>query len=284
MKKIISLLLPLAFMQAQTPAANGFHSAVTATRVVGLPSRNASAASPSVVIQGRVLPRILSDSTWETIVVLVNTGSASVAFQQFFFAADGKPASYTIHASAASGDITASAIQGILAPGSSSRLSLSDTSGSFREGWSLLTYDEGPGVVDGYAIIRRRGLSAGFNPETTVTFSSMRDYSVYMPYDNTLGFRSQVTLVNPAVNLPSQVRLTYLNPQGQVVLVDSLTLQPEQQVTLVLPDTYPDLANRTGSLLVESDIDRFSVTGLRCDASGAIGALPTMNRSEFLPR
>lgn len=99
MKKVISLLLPLAFMQAQTPAANGFHSAVTARRVVGLPSRNASAASPSVVIQGRVLPLILSDSTWETTVVLVNTGSASVAFQQFFFAADGKPASYTIHAS-----------------------------------------------------------------------------------------------------------------------------------------------------------------------------------------
>jgi hypothetical protein len=282
--KLILLLLPVVFMHAQTPGANGLNRVITARRMPAASHREASPSSAWVVIQSRVLPRILSDSNWETTVVLLNTGSASVTFQQFFFAADGMPASYTIHTQAPSEDITASAIQGVLAQGSSLRLVLSDTSGSTREGWSLLTYDEGPGAVDGYAIIRRRGLSAGFNSETTVTSSSLRDYSVYMPFDNTLGFRSQVTLVNPAANLSSQVRLTYLNPQGQVLLIDSLTLRPAQQVTLVLPDTYPDLANKSGSLLVEADIDRFSVTGLRCnDAYGAIAALPTMNRSALPP-
>jgi len=104
-----------------------------------------------------------------------------------------------------------------------------------------------------------------------------------VPFDNTLGFRSQLTLVNPAGDLSSQVQLTYLNPQGQVLLIDSLTLQPAQQMTLVLPDTYPDLANKSGSVLVQADIDRFSVTGLRCNnAYGAIAALPIMNRSASL--
>lgn len=282
MNKLI-LLLPLAFLHAQTPAANPRPRAIMARRAPDQSLREASAPNPSAVVQSRVLPLILSDGAWETTVVLLNTGSASVTFQQFFFAADGKPASYRIHEQAASVDLTTSAIQGVLIPGSSLTLTLSDTSGAVPEGWSLLNYNEGPGTVAGYAIIRRRGLSGGFNSETTVPFSGMQDYSVYMPFDNTLGFRSQLTLVNPAGNLSSQVWLTYLNPQGQVLLIDSLTLQPGQQMTLALPDTYPDLANKSGSVLVEADTDRFSVTGLRCnDAYGVIAALPTMNRSASL--
>jgi hypothetical protein len=278
--KLILLVLPLAYMHGQAPGAMGLSRVITAKLVGGRSPGNASAPSATVANQSRVLPRILSDGVWETTVVLLNTGSTSVTFQEFFFAADGKPASYTIHAQAGSEDIAASAIQGTLAPGSSLRLVLSDTSGSIRGGWSLLTYDERAGAVNGYAIIRRRGLSAAFSSETTLTSSNMGDYSVYMPFDNTLGFRSQVTLVNPAANLSSQVRLTYLNLQGQVLLIDSLTLPPQQQVTLVLPDTYPDLANKVGSVLVESDIDRFSVTGIRCnDAYGEIASLPIMNRS-----
>ena len=279
--KLILLLLPLAFMHAQTPAAHPLARAIAPRRAPEGSARDAS--SPPVVIQ-RVIPRILSDGNWETTVVLLNTGSASVTFQQFFFATDGKPVSYAINTQAASGALTTSAMQGALAPGSSLWLTLSDTSGAVPEGWSLLTYNEGSGAVDGYAIIRRTGLSGGFNSETTVPFSSMQDYAVYMPFDNTLGFRSQVTLVNPAGNLSSQVWLTYMNPQGQTVLIDSLTLQPGQQMTLSLSDTYPDLANKSGSVLVEADIDVFSVTGLRCNAAtGVIAGLPTMNRSNSLP-
>jgi hypothetical protein len=76
---------------------------------------------------------------------LLNTGSASVTSQQFFFAPDGKPTSYTIHAQAASEDLTTSAIQGVLGPRSSLSIILSDKSGTVPEGWSLLTCDDGPG-------------------------------------------------------------------------------------------------------------------------------------------
>lgn len=283
MNKLMLLLLPLVFLHAQTPAANALPRAISVRSVPHGSSKALSAPSAAPVVQSRVLPRILAGSNWETTIVLLNTGSASVTFQQFFFAPDGKPASYTIHAQAASEDLTTSAIQGVLGPGSSLSMVLSDNSGAVPEGWSLLTYDDGPGVLDGYAIICRMGLSGGFPSETTVPFSGTRDYSVYVPFDNTLGFRSQLTLVNPAGNLSSQVQLTYLDPQGQVLLIDSLTLQPAQQMTLVLPDTYPDLANKNGSVLVEADIDRFSVTGLRCnDAYGAIAALPILNRSASL--
>lgn len=106
---------------------------------------------------------------------------------------------------------------------------------------------------------------------------------MYVPFDNTLGFRSQLTLLNPAGNLSSHVQLTYLDPKGKVLLTDSVTLQPAQQMTVILPDTYPDLANKSGSVLVEADIDRSSVTALRYnDAYGAVAALPVITRSASL--
>lgn len=280
--KLLLLLLPLFSVHAQTPAANVLPRATSIRRAPNGSFRKPSASGAGPVVQSSVLPRILAGSNWETTVVLLNTGSASVTFQQFFFAPDGTPISYTINAQAASG-LTTSAIQGVLGPGASLSMVLSDKTGAVPEGWSLLTYDDGPGVLVGYAIIRRTGLSGGFPSETTVPFSDTRDYSVYVPFDNTLGFRSQLTLLNPAGNLSSHVQLTYLDPKGKVLLTDSVTLQPAQQMTVILPDTYPDLANKSGSVLVEADIDRSSVTALRYnDAYGAVAALPVITRSASL--
>jgi len=238
MKKLI-LFLPLVFMHAQTRGADALPGAITVRRAPERSFGGSSASSALAAIQRRVLPRILSDSNWETTVVLFNTGSAPVAFQQFFFASDGSPASYTVDGQGSSVNLTTSAVQAVLAPGSSLTLDLLDASGAIGQGWSLLTYNEGLGMVDGYTIIRRKGSNGGAPSEIAEPFSSMLDYSVYVPFDNTLGFASQLTLVNPSGNLSSQVQLTYLDPQGRVLLIDSLTLQPGRQTTLTLPDTYP---------------------------------------------
>jgi hypothetical protein len=211
---------------------------------------------------------------------LLNAGPAPVAFQQYFFAADGKAAAFTIRTQ--SETLKSTAIQGMLTPGSTSNLTVSDSATTAREGWSLLSFDA-QASLQGYAIIRHTGL-AGVSFEAAVPLSGMQDCSLYMPFDNTQGFRTHLTLVNPAANLAAQIRLTYLNPRGQVTLVDSLTLQPAQQMTLVLPDTYPDIANKTGTVLLEADIDRLSVTGLRYnELYGAIAALPILIGSD-LPR
>jgi hypothetical protein len=282
--KLFLLLIPVAFTYAQAPASDATPRAITAEGAPNRSARTTSAPGATSTLNSRVFPRILSDSTWDTTVVLFNNGAASVAFQQFFFGADGKPVSYTIHSTASSQDLTTSAIQGVLAPGSSTSLALVDASGAVREGWSLLTYGAGLGVVDGYAVIRHKGLCGGCSFETIVPVSNLQDYSMYMPFDNTQGFRSQITLVNPTSNMSTQVRLTYLSLQGQVLLIDSLTLLPAQQVTLVLPDTYPDLANKSGTVLVEADINRFSIAGVRySDVYGAVASLPTFSRAASLP-
>ena len=106
----------------------------------------------------------------------------------------------------------------------------------------------------------------------------MQDVSLYVPFEDTQGFRTPFTLVEPTSNLAAQVRLTYLSPAGDVLLIDSLIMKPGEQITLILPDTYPDLAQKVGNVIVESNIDRFSAVALRySDATGAIFAAPAIN-------
>jgi hypothetical protein len=133
-------------------------------------------------------------------------------------------------------------------------------------------------MLDGYAILRQRAAGGAFSFETTLPFSRTQDVSTYMPFDNAQDFRSQLTVVNPASDTSVQVRITCLNPQGGIVLIDSLSLAARQQMTLVLPDTYPDLANRTGTILIEADTDRLSIGGMRQNTNyGVISALPAVN-------
>jgi hypothetical protein len=108
----------------------------------------------------------------------------------------------------------------------------------------------------------------------------MLDSSARMPFDNTGGFQTQITIVNPATNLGAQVQLTYFNAQGQAILLDTLALKPGEQTTLTLPNTYPDLANQSGSISILGSINCLSVAGLRLNpVTGAISSVPVMDFS-----
>lgn len=264
----ISLMMPLVLSHAQTAHV----------RVSSPVDKTLGTLANSV--QANVIPRITCGNGWETTALLFNTAAAPAAFQQFFFAADGTFTAFTVSSSANAQSLTTSAVQGVINPGSSLSLTFCDPTKPAQEGWSYLNYSGGPGTISGYATIRRTAWSGDFSFETVIPLSSTQDYSVFMPFDNTQGFRSQFTVVNPAMNLPAQVGLTYLDSLGNTVIVDSLTLQPGQQVTMVLPDVYPDLANKTGTISVQGNINRLSVMGLRYnDLYGAVVALPIISQA-----
>jgi hypothetical protein len=233
-----------------------------------------SRAMTSAVPQFQVAASILVGKDWETLVVLLNSGQSSVSFQQAFFAA-GKPVALSIRSESLGSDLTVPAIQGTVAPGARITLALGTSRQDLPEVWSLLSYAQG--TLDGYTILRRKSQTGDFSFETTIPLSGTQDLSTYLPFDNTQGFRSHLTLVNPASDFSATVRLTYLNPEGGTVLIDLVLLTPAQQLTMVLPDTYPDLANRAGTILIETDANRLSVVGLRQNVRyGVISALPAI--------
>ena len=231
----------------------------------------------------KVFAKIMCGDGWETALILLNMGTGSLTFRQFFKDADGSPMPVTFRGYPQPQVTTAPTAEGTLTPNSTVTLTIFDDKAPLREGWSVLSYDEGQGRLGGYAIIRRRARTGDFDFEAIIPLSSMQDFSLYIPFDNTQGFRTQLTLLNPASNLAAQVRLAYLSVGGELLLIDSVVMKPGQQMTLVIPDTYPDLANKMGTVMVEANTNRFSATGLRYNpASGAIASVPPMNWSGML--
>jgi hypothetical protein len=204
-------------------------------------------------------------------------GTAPVAFRQFFMDADGKSTAVTFRADGDAQAMTAASAGAILNPGASLKLTVSGSEQPYQESWSVISDDGVQNSLSGYAVIRRRTTPGNFHFEAATPLSTMQDFSVYMPFDNTQGFRTQLTLVNPASNLPGQVRLTYRSLTGETLLIDALVMKPGQQMSIVIPDAYPDLANKAGNVFVEANINRFSAVGIRYnERSGAIAPVPRL--------
>jgi hypothetical protein len=261
-------------------------AALTATSAAGLSSTLTSpgthaqdaTAGDSNNLHQRVFARLLCGGGWETVMVLLNIGPSSLTFRQFFLSNDGSLVTRTLAQNDGT-TLTASAIQGTLNPNASVSLVLPDI-GTVQEAWSLLNYDGSQGTVEGYAIVRHRALSGDVSFEATIPLSSMQEFSAYLPFDNTLRFQTQLTLVNPVADRATLVRLSYLDPQGKVLLIDTVSLAAAQQMTIVLPDTYPDLANKVGTISVEADVNRLAAAGLRYNALyGAVATVPVMSRT-----
>jgi len=278
MRKLILFILPAALLPAQSilPMDGNsewvarHHASARWTKSTLSPVANAAP-------HDLVFPRIICGTGWSTTLVLVNAGANSVDFQLAFSGGDGRPSQFSVATQPDIGTFTASGLQGTLGPNSSLNLKLTAAAAQ-QEGWGLLSYSTAQGTLGGYAIVRHSALGGAFSFETTVPLSNMQDTSLYVPFDNTLGFQTQLTVVNPASNLPAQVALTYRNPQGQILLIDSVSLAAGQQTTLTLPNEYPDLANKTGTIALQANITVLAAMAVRYNpAYGTIAAVPGMN-------
>ncbi len=278
MGKLVLLILPVALLPAQSILPVDGGSSLMARRDATLRSRRAPARPVATAgVTDLVFSRIICGTGWSTTLVLANAGPSSVDFQLAFSAADGESSQFVVTTQPDIGALTTSGLQGTLGPTSSLNLALTSSS-PLQEGWGLLSYSGSQGTLGGYAIIRHTALGGAFSFETTIPLSNMQDFSLYVPFDNTLGFQTQLTIVNPATNLAAQVALTYRTPEGQVELIDAVNLGAGQQMTIVLPNAYPDLANQSGTIDLEANINVLSATAVRYNpAYGTISAVPGMN-------
>jgi hypothetical protein len=276
--KFLFLILPVTLLPAQSilpmDGGLGWRARGDASpRATRTPVKPVATAGPSDM----VFPRIICGTGWSTTLVLVNAGSSAVDFHLGFSGTDGQASQFAVATQPDIGTLTSSGVQGTLGPISSLNLTLTSSS-ALQEGWGLLSYSSGQGAIGGYAILRHTALGGAFSFETTVPLSNMQDFTLYVPFDNTLGFQTQLTIVNPASNLAAQVALTYRTPEGQVMLIDSLSLGAGQQTTIDLPNDYPDLANQSGTIDLQADINILSAMAVRYNPGfGTIAAVPGMN-------
>ena len=278
-------LLPLNFTaQAQSftpvPPIKNTIMAQELVRSPAISKNRASTASRSAYVQSSdmIFPHFATGGGWETILVLVNLTNAKIDFTQSFYDTAGNPMAVTFKSVPGDELTTTSSASGTLNPYGSFNILLFDQGGGLQTGWSAIDYDSTNTRIGGYAIFRQR-LQGSPDFEALVPLSAYDDSIFVMPFDNIEGFSTSMAILNPGVNMTTTVRVTIMDPHGDIVGTDNVFLDPGQQKAFSIPERFPITKNRIGTILFEGSTNRLSGLGFRFNPGHAFATIPILNWS-----
>ena len=282
------LLLSPIFLTAITFAAEGtFVRSIPAegNRIFGQPAVSSPVGSADrnafVGPTDGVFPHLATGGGWETIIVILNMSNASVPFKMRFYGQDGNPMPVTFRNYPELQLTTTAAAEGQLRPGGSFNFALFSSTPDTRVGWASLEYNATTTTrLGGYAIFRQK-VTGRADYEAVVPLSAYDDFKFYMPFDNIQGFITAMALTNPASNATNRITIRARDLNGDLITQTEITLPPSGQTAFVLTDRLPELANRLGTIYVESSLNRLSGLGIRFNAAGgnAFSSIPILNWS-----
>ncbi len=145
-------------------------------------------------------------------------------------------------------------------PGNSVTLRSSGMSPTVLSGWAEVLSDQ---YVTGFAVFRR-SLPGTPDQEAAVPVNIATPFRSILPFDNTAGFTTSVAMANLSANVPSQVNLTFRDPQGLRILETALpVLPPLGHKAFALTDFSDLLKGKAGSMEISVISGEISVLGLR---------------------
>jgi len=166
-----------------------------------------------------------------------------------------------------SGDISAT-----LGAGQSWFAETSGASSTLVQGWAEIASSGRLGIT---AIFRQ---STPGRPDSEATVPATGSSSrVVFPYDNMQGFATGVAVVNGNPNLPADVSILF-RPEGRSEVAASLTIPKRGQVAVMLPTTFPTIANSRGAVELSSSTTNLSAVALRFSPNGSFTSLPGFNQ------
>ena len=238
--------------------------------------RAASGGKTAIGTTTKIFPQIVVGDGWETTLVIVNLSDKRVNFLEQFFDNTGAPMKVAFR-TIPEGKLTeTSGAVAYLDPHESFNIRLFDAGTPLQQGWSWLVYDETQGRLGAYATFRQR-VTGRPDFEALVPLSPYDDWKFYMPFDNLNDFSTAIALVNTAANLSAQISLTFYDVNGVRLLSDMVTLPQSGSGAFAIPDRYPALKGKVGTVYVQSNVNRLSALGLRFNPQGAFSTIPIMN-------
>ena len=247
-----------------------------------MPAQNAfvgSSATAAVQPSDQVFPHVAIGGGWRTTFVIVNIGRTAANFDLRFYAPDGRPLPVTFRNPPLGELITTTSVQNRLTAGASYRYEIMD-SGPVRTGWAILAYDSAQTRIGGYATFRQT-VTGRPDFEALVPLSALDDYRFYMPFDNTQGLATAMAIANTDSTRSNTVTLQFLTTEGATIRTESILLPPLGQTSFLISERFIPLAGQTGTVYVQSSLDRLSALGIRFNtgAGGAFSSIPIMNWS-----
>lgn len=224
-----------------------------------------------------VFPHLAVGGSWESEVALVNLGSNTVSFSQFYYDQAGNPMAITIRSLPDGQTETTDSIDATLGPGERFTFLLSSDSQETRVGWSYLDYITQGQRLGGFVVFRAIGGPAWPDLEAVVPLSAIDDFIFFLPYDNLDGFTTSMAIVNGSIGATNEVSAVVLDQDANVLERKTITLAPGEQRAFALTDEFPATANNIGTIYFEGSFDLLSALALRFNPSGAFTTVPVLN-------
>lgn len=210
---------------------------------------------------------------WQTTFTLLNQSDTLLANVTLtFFGDDGSPLNVPIQDAATTSSYTISIV-----PGGLQSVVLSSPSSTSSQGWASMNVSGG--IVRGQASFRwllpNKTISEAVIPLSTsgsvlcVVPSPASDV-ILIPFDNTTGkYVTSLALANTTLGFLSGP-IEFVDQSNNLLVADTLVLTPRQHVAFVIPETYPALAGKKGTLRIHQTPLKLTVLALLSNSSNSI--------------
>ncbi|MEQ1945554.1 MAG: S53 family peptidase [Bryobacteraceae bacterium] len=213
---------------------------------------------------------VTSGGGWETLVQLVNLTQNNATAHLQFYADGGGPLALPLVSKDGSINITASSIDPVLGPGSSTIIrSTGDPNSAALTGSAELTSS---GAITGSLIFR-------FVPtgqEVLVPLESSQTNMRLLSFDNTNGTATGIAVTNRS-NQIAVIPVIIRDQTGAQIGNDSIALSAQGHASFVATDRFHSTANRYGTIEFDTPSGgQISVVGIRGTPTGAFTGIPVI--------
>jgi len=210
---------------------------------------------------------------WQTTFTLINQSDSLLAHVTLnFYGDDGAPLNVPIQDAAATTSYTVSIV-----PGGLQSVVLASPDLTESQGWTSM--DVSGGIVRGQAAFRRllpnKTISEAVIPLSTsgsvlcVVPNPASDV-ILIPFDNTTDkYVTTLALANTTLGFLSGP-IEFVDQSNNLLVADTLTLTPRQHVAFVMPEIYPALAGKKGTLRIHQTPLKLTVLALLSNATNSI--------------
>ena len=210
---------------------------------------------------------------WQTTFTLVNNSERLLAYVTLnFFGDDGSPLNVPIQDAGTTTSYTVSIV-----PGGLQSVVVSSPNPNSSQGWASMNVSGGS--VRGQASFRwllpNKTISEAVIPLSTsgpvvCVVPSEASGVILVPFDNTTDkYVTSLALANTTLGFLSGA-IEFVDQSNKLLVADTLTLTPRQHVAVVMPEAYPVLAGKKGTLRIHETTLKLSVLGLLSNATNSI--------------
>lgn len=229
--------------------------------LLSLPLTSQTRKAINVFSGDEVIPQFVAGGGWRTSVTLVNMSDTAASFPVEFFTDAGQPLRVPIETL---GNVTG--VQITLPSKQTMTFSTGDLP-DLVQGWAFADLPTGQ-RIGGFATFRQR---APGRPdfEAVVPISSQFEDHSFLLFDNTAGFSTGISLVNPSRSTITTVTVNVRDENGNRLLLDQFSLPVRTKQVFSMPDRWRESAGKRGSIEISATPGDFVVLGLRFNPGGA---------------